>query len=219
MKIIAIDPGNKESAWLRLECFQYGGDRIIDFGKHPNEDILSILATTYAEHLAIEMVQSFGMAVGASVFDTVFWAGRFAQMWRDKPGKFSLVYRKDVKLHLCNSMRAKDGNIRQALIDRFSRLIRLSFGSFNQGWISNLNHQSSFAISISDNIIKTQKHPSFIILRITEDGRLSGSEKPKIGYLSTCYPHFQYTTTALKQIVLSANSRLRSGPIRTLSLV
>lgn len=119
MKIIAIDPGNTESAWLRLEHYTFGGSQILDFGKHPNEDILSILATTYAEHLAIEMVQSFGMAVGASVFDTVFWAGRFAQAWRDKPGKFSLVYRKDVKIHLCNSMRAKDGNIRQALIDRF----------------------------------------------------------------------------------------------------
>ena len=29
-----------------------------------------------------------------------------------------LVYRKDVKLHLCGSPRAKDPNIRQALLDK-----------------------------------------------------------------------------------------------------
>ncbi len=47
-------------------------------------------------------------------FETVFSIGRMAAM-KD----VRLVPRRDVKLHICRSAKAKDGNIRQALIDRF----------------------------------------------------------------------------------------------------
>ena len=70
-----------------------------------------------ADELAIEMVASYGMAVGKEVFETVRWIGRFQQCWRD-PDAVRLIYRRDVKLHLCGSPRAKDANIRQALIDQ-----------------------------------------------------------------------------------------------------
>ena len=67
--------------------------------------------------VVIEMVACYGMAVGAEVFETVFWIGRFWEIARRDIG-VTRLYRKDVKMHLCNSMRAKDGNIRQALIDK-----------------------------------------------------------------------------------------------------
>jgi hypothetical protein len=52
------------------------------------------------------------------VFRTVWWAGRFAQAWAGKTGNLPIeVFRKEVKLHLCGTPRAKDANIRQALID------------------------------------------------------------------------------------------------------
>jgi hypothetical protein len=54
------------------------------------------------------------MAVGREVFETVFSIGRMAMLTDVR-----LVPRRDVKLHICGSPRAKDGNIRQALIDRF----------------------------------------------------------------------------------------------------
>lgn len=111
MKVLAIDPGNEVSAFLLYE-----NGNILQFGIEENSELLTALAEIEADHLAIEMVASYGMAVGKTVFDTVFWIGRFVQKW---PGIFTRVYRKDVKIHLCNSMRAKDGNIRQALIDRF----------------------------------------------------------------------------------------------------
>lgn len=111
--LLAIDPGNIDSAWLILR------DGVIhDFGKQPNDAVLSMCEDPpeQVEHLAIEMVQSFGMPVGAEVFATIFWTGRFVQAF---PKPHTLLYRKEVTLNICHSARAGDGNIRQALIDRF----------------------------------------------------------------------------------------------------
>ncbi len=114
MRVLAIDPGNKQSAWVVWD----GSVRA--YGYHSNQEVLDMLPTCtppFYDHMAVEMVQSFGMAVGAEVFETVYWIGRFCQAWEPKP--FARVFRKDVKMHLCGSMRAKDPNIRQALIDKF----------------------------------------------------------------------------------------------------
>jgi hypothetical protein len=63
------------------------------------------------------------MSVGDTVFETCVWIGRFAQVV-DSFGAFGmpcdLVYRANVKLHLCHTTAAKDANITQALIDRFA---------------------------------------------------------------------------------------------------
>ena len=55
------------------------------------------------------------MAVGRSVFVTLLWIGRFVELMR---GDMELIPRRSAKMFLCNSMKAKDANIRQALIDR-----------------------------------------------------------------------------------------------------
>lgn len=123
--ILAIDPGTTESGWVLLDS----GVPIM-FGKDENEDVISMVyeADCFGLHdpsidgnvnvdtLAIEMVASYGMAVGAEVFETCVWIGRFTEAWSPTPTR---VYRKDVKMHLCGQTRAKDGNVRQALIDRF----------------------------------------------------------------------------------------------------
>lgn len=119
MRIIAIDPGPTESAIV-----VYGGTTgtIFDHAKAPNAKVFSFLECEGRSNqtaLVIEGIASYGMSVGAEVFDTCFWSGRFAQHWAGMGGYFERLYRRDVKLHLCGSARAKDGNIRQALIDRW----------------------------------------------------------------------------------------------------
>lgn len=118
MKIIAIDPGPTESAYVILQ-----GEQIVGRGKVANQqlrDDLMDVAVGYPEVvLVIEQVAAMGMSVGAEVFETVFWSGRFAEAWEKCGRQWHRVKRHEVKMHLCHHPRAKDGNIRQALIDRY----------------------------------------------------------------------------------------------------
>ena len=57
------------------------------------------------------------LPVGAEVFETVRWAGRFEEVLYPTP--VVLLPRMAVKMALCHSARANDASIRQALLDRF----------------------------------------------------------------------------------------------------
>jgi len=113
--LLAIDPGTEQSAWCDYST-EYG----ITFGTLENPAMLGYLRR-YAEDraapsLAVEMVASYGMPVGREVFETCVWIGRFLEAF-GRP--YRLVYRREVKLHVCASPKANDATIRQALIDRF----------------------------------------------------------------------------------------------------
>lgn len=114
MKILAIDPGTTESAFVVWD------GTLIDSGFVPNSVVREFfrgrLSFLQAERLAIEMIACYGMAVGKETFETCLWVGRFIECAQPKP--VQMVYRQQVKLHLCNSARAKDPNVRQALIDK-----------------------------------------------------------------------------------------------------
>jgi len=114
MNLLAIDPGPVESAWLFWE-----NDRPTKSRKVRNDIFVSQLSALGApsDGVFIEMIASYGMPVGAEVFETCVWIGRF--MEAAGSARVRRIFRKDVKMHLCGQTKAKDGNIRQALIDRF----------------------------------------------------------------------------------------------------
>lgn len=112
MIILAVDPGTTQSGFVTFD-----GRRVHRAGVVFNDVMLAMVREPgIADVLAIEKIEAMGMAVGAEVFETVHWSGRFLQAWRD-PAKVRRITRRAVKLGLCGSMRAKDPNIRQALID------------------------------------------------------------------------------------------------------
>lgn len=119
-RIIAIDPGDQVSGYVVVEHDGREITRVVDNGKVSNDDIYSVIADNHNADMAIEMVASYGMAVGKNVFDTCVWIGRFME-YADLVGYcYKQIYRKEEKITLCNSLKAKDANIRQALIDRYA---------------------------------------------------------------------------------------------------
>jgi len=121
LTFLAIDPGTYKSAWVLIQAPEL---KPLAFGHEANEIVLQRIdkrdygVDARPEALAIEMPASYGMAVGQELFDTCFWVGRFWESFA-LPQRLRIFRKTDVAMHMCHSMRAKDGNIRQALIDRF----------------------------------------------------------------------------------------------------
>lgn len=119
MTVLAIDPGSERSAWVLWD-----GQTVLRHGIEVNVRMLFLVAHTnadafdcaYVDDIVVEKIASYGMPVGAEVFDTEFFCGRLYQAAFRGTQRMP---RRDVKLHLCGQARAKDANIRQALIDRF----------------------------------------------------------------------------------------------------
>lgn len=128
-RLLAIDPGSTESGWVIIDTVTR---RPLARGKTSNDVLLDVIAvrldlTLFGGHdpdeMVIEMIASYGMAVGAEVFQTCVWIGRFleaARLHDFRRPVADLVVRRAIKLHHCHSAKAKDANIAQALVDRFA---------------------------------------------------------------------------------------------------
>lgn len=127
--ILAIDPGTDKSGVVLYS--QTGARPIVLAEVMDNWHLLERLRSGgfHVGHFAIEQIRSYGMSVGASTFDTVEWSGRFIEAWTRvemfnpsaeayPESRVLRLPRLEIKVHLCGTAKAKDANIRQALIDR-----------------------------------------------------------------------------------------------------
>jgi len=121
--ILAIDPGTTHSAKV---LYDPNSRCVIIHGKHANDELvctLRIQATNADWRVVIEGIASYGRPVGAEVFQTAIWIGRFIEAWdanRNGQSEAVLIYRRQVKRHLCGSeLKVNDAVIRQRLIDLF----------------------------------------------------------------------------------------------------
>ena len=155
--ILAIDPGNTESAYVLVEDDL---SKVIEKGKVENFELVDIILRikdehSSLEHIAIEMIASYGMAVGKTVFETCVWIGRFAQLIRVEFGvEPEFIYRSEEKMCLCHSMKAKDSNIRQALIDRFGEVGTKKNPGYFYGFKKDIWSAMAVAVTYHDKFLK-----------------------------------------------------------------
>ena len=122
MYIIGIDPGPEKSGIVAVELsdMQLGSC----YDECPNRDIehslhgvaAASIARGHHPEMAIEMIANYGMPSGASIFETCIQIGR---MEKSCSVHHERVFRKEVAVTMCGSVRAKGPNIRQAIIDMY----------------------------------------------------------------------------------------------------
>lgn len=149
MNILAVDPGPEESAYVTWD-----GEKIHGFGKIKNEYLLSKeFKMSFGTNtiLVIEKVCCYGMPVGESVFETVFFTGMLAQSWHDYIVK--RIPRKEVKLHICGNVRARDSNIIQELKNRFGEKGTKKEKGFFYGFSKDVWQAFALAVTFLENNI------------------------------------------------------------------
>lgn len=121
MDIYAVDPGDEISAVVQYSTRSRAPILSLT---DTNESIIAFLYTegrVTEDTLVIEEFESYGMAVGREVFRTVWWSGRFYEVWN---GNKIMLPRRTAKLHLTGQTRARDSEVRTAIIDAFGGKIR-----------------------------------------------------------------------------------------------
>lgn len=115
--IYAIDPGPDESGYVMLDMRDYA---VVECGHESNRLLESQMESMSRYVLFVsEDVVCYGMAVGQSTIDTCVQIGRFSKAAEKVNATLSRINRREIKLALCGSMKAKDGNVRQAIIDMY----------------------------------------------------------------------------------------------------
>lgn len=112
---LAIDPGNEQSAFVVLDkSFE-----LAEFGKLYNNCMLDVVRdhSPLVDVIAIETPHPRGQMMTWQLISTAIWIGRFLQAVA--PVRWVEVDRIDVKMHVCADPRAKDSNIRSALVERW----------------------------------------------------------------------------------------------------
>lgn len=115
--ILGIDPGPVESAY----CYVTPRRTVDSAGKVANVALIEMLraATGSTWNVALESIQSYGMAVGRSTFDTCYMIGRIQQACDDLAIPCTLYPRPEYTRRICGVGKVNDAVLRQALLLRF----------------------------------------------------------------------------------------------------
>lgn len=117
-KILAIDAGTEQSGFCIMEVDTY---KPVMFGKIDNEELLRIVLEGCYDALVYEEFQSYGMPIGKTTIVSITWNGRFIQAAVSLGKPFYPILRVEEKVYICGTTKAKDANLRAAMIERFAK--------------------------------------------------------------------------------------------------
>jgi len=124
--VLALDPGPEVTGWVILNV---GTAQVLYAGEDANPAVGAHLLWAADQYtgrtgedpelvpLVIEGLSCFGARVGQSVFETARWIGLFEEAYHGFGGQVAgRIFRPEVKLALTGATRAKDADVRRALL-------------------------------------------------------------------------------------------------------
>ena len=139
MRILGIDPADTKASWVLLDpkrSIIKKAERIVDGKKKHNttmDELYKVMNEEDIDFVAIEDFSPMGMPLGTTSLQTLKNIGRLDMLAEGLAIPHALIPRKDIKMSMCGSMRAKDGNITQALKDRWGEPGKKASPGFTYG--------------------------------------------------------------------------------------
>jgi len=111
--VLGIDPGQEKSGYVVVNAEGV----ILRYGVVENWAVLSEISVIPSDDwVAIEIIESYGQAIGKTTIDTIEWIGRFTQA---RDGDIYRVSRRNAKKCICGTTKSNDSDVRAALILRY----------------------------------------------------------------------------------------------------
>ncbi|RMH26835.1 MAG: hypothetical protein D6692_08545 [Planctomycetota bacterium] len=122
LHVFAIDPGPRKSGVVWWDGSGIREHATLSLpGLRERLEFFAYEAPLHgAAYVVIERIACYGMAVGEDVLETCVITGHLLEHCMALEIPTWRIPRRDVKMHVCGTMRAKDSNIMQALVDRFA---------------------------------------------------------------------------------------------------
>lgn len=119
--LLAVDPDPNGGSWVLLEP-EAEEFTIRDHGyRTPILELADLIHNRIpiGSRVVVENIQSYGMPVGVSVFETVKNIGELRALCRHHHEFDDTLARPKIKSALCHSAKATDANIRAAILDLY----------------------------------------------------------------------------------------------------
>lgn len=114
--VFGIDPGTVQSAYV---VWDGQAKEILEKATLPNDEFMDRFHRyPYLHPVGLEMVQNYGTPMGNDLIETIVFTGQIIWECKLKGAQLVKLRRPKIKVAICNDSKAKDGWIRQALIDR-----------------------------------------------------------------------------------------------------